>query len=117
MAFHLLTRRPKGLSLGADGGRRMNAIIREWIGLVARGVFQTYRLNRCAPLIMGIGLLSCQSPDDHVGSVRAAVSTLNQPVLSVVDTNPDPKVFEAELSVDEQDVSIAGQVVHAIIYK
>jgi FtsP/CotA-like multicopper oxidase with cupredoxin domain len=38
-------------------------------------------------------------------------------VVDVVDTNPDPNVFEASLSVDEQDVMIDGTTVHSLIYK
>ena len=48
---------------------------------------------------------------------RASATTLSQPVLDVVDTNPDPNVFAAELSVDEQDVIIGGTTVHTLIYK
>lgn len=44
-------------------------------------------------------------------------TTLSNPVLEVVDTNPDPNIFEAELSADEQDVMIDGTLVHALIYK
>lgn len=51
------------------------------------------------------------------GSRWASATTLSQTVLNVVDTNPDPKVFEADLSVDEQDVNIGGTTVHALIYK
>ena len=46
-----------------------------------------------------------------------ASTTFNRPVLQVVDTNPDPAIFEAELSADEQDVDIDGTIVHALIYK
>jgi FtsP/CotA-like multicopper oxidase with cupredoxin domain len=45
------------------------------------------------------------------------VEPLSQSVLEVVDINPDPNIFEASLSADEQDVSIAGTTVHALIYK
>ncbi len=44
-------------------------------------------------------------------------TTLFRPVLEVVDTNPAPHIFEAELSADEQDVLIGGTTVHALIYK
>jgi len=46
-----------------------------------------------------------------------AMTTFSRPVLNVVDTNPDPTIFEAELSADEQDVDIDGITVHALIYK
>ena len=52
-----------------------------------------------------------------VGIHRAQATTLSQPVLDVVDTHPHPQVFEADLSVDEQDVNIGGTTVHTIIYK
>ena len=42
---------------------------------------------------------------------------ITQNVIDVVDTNPDPGVFEAAFSVDEQDVGIDGSTVHTIIYK
>ncbi len=44
-------------------------------------------------------------------------TTFSKPVINVVDTNPDPKVFEAAISADEQDVVINGTTVHALIYK
>jgi FtsP/CotA-like multicopper oxidase with cupredoxin domain len=46
-----------------------------------------------------------------------ATTTFSRPVLNVVDINPDPAIFEAELSADEQDVDIGGTTVHALIYK
>ena len=52
-----------------------------------------------------------------VGIQQATASTLSRTVLKVEDINPDPNIFEAELSVDEQDVEIDGTTVHAIIYK
>ena len=48
---------------------------------------------------------------------RTSATTLSHTVLDVADTNPDPRVFEAELSVDEQDVNIGGTTVHVLIYK
>lgn len=52
------------------------------------------------------------------GAPRAsAATTLSQPVLEVVDTNPDSNIFQADLTVDEQDVIIAGTTVHTLIYK
>jgi len=47
----------------------------------------------------------------------SATTTFDQPVLNVIDTNPDPAIFEAQLSADEQDVNIDGTTVHAYIYK
>jgi len=44
-------------------------------------------------------------------------STLNKKVLGVVDTNPDPSVFEAELSAIEKTVLIDGHTVKALIYR
>jgi len=46
-----------------------------------------------------------------------ADTVFSRPLLNVLDTNPDPSVFEAELTVDEQDVLIDGTNVHALIYK
>ncbi len=46
-----------------------------------------------------------------------AATTLSQPVLNVVDINPDPNIFEAALTAAEQDVTIDGNTVHAMIYK
>ena len=48
---------------------------------------------------------------------QAGATTLDQSVLNVIDTNPDPNIFEAALSADEQDVDIGGTTVHALIYK
>lgn len=44
-------------------------------------------------------------------------STLNKQVLNVVDVNPDPTVFEAELSAVEIPVEIDDQTVSALIYR
>ena len=38
-------------------------------------------------------------------------------LLEVVDTNPDPRVFAADFSADEQDVLLDDTVVHALVYK
>lgn len=46
-----------------------------------------------------------------------AASAFNQPVLNVIDISSDPNIFEASLSIDEQDAVINGTVVHTIIYK
>lgn len=51
------------------------------------------------------------------GIQTAGATTLSQSVLNVVDTNPDPNIFQAALSADEQDVDINGTIVHALIYK
>ena len=51
------------------------------------------------------------------GAQSAGATTLSQPVLNVVDTNPDPNIFEAALTAAEQDVTIDGNTVHAMIYK
>jgi FtsP/CotA-like multicopper oxidase with cupredoxin domain len=51
------------------------------------------------------------------GVQRAGATTLPQSTLQVVDTNPDPTIFEADLDADEQDVKIDGTTVHALIYK
>jgi FtsP/CotA-like multicopper oxidase with cupredoxin domain len=48
---------------------------------------------------------------------QTGATTLSQPVINVVDTNPDPGIFEAALSSDEQDVIIDGTTVHAMIFK
>jgi len=52
-----------------------------------------------------------------VGVQLTKAATLSQTVLNVMDTNANPNIFEANLSVDEQDVDINGTTVHAIIYK
>lgn len=52
-----------------------------------------------------------------LGIPQAGATSLSQSVLDVIDTNPDPNVFEASLSVDEQDVNINGTTVHTLIYK
>jgi FtsP/CotA-like multicopper oxidase with cupredoxin domain len=51
------------------------------------------------------------------GFQSAGATTLSQTVFNVVDTNPDPNIFEAALSAAEQDVDINGTAVHAMIYK
>jgi len=51
------------------------------------------------------------------GAQQVGATTLSQSVFNVVDTNPDPKIFQAALSADEQDVDINGTTVHALIYK
>ncbi|MCC2655707.1 MAG: multicopper oxidase type 3 [Panacagrimonas sp.] len=38
-------------------------------------------------------------------------------VVSATDTNPDPNIFEAWLTADERDVTIAGTTVHAMVYE
>jgi FtsP/CotA-like multicopper oxidase with cupredoxin domain len=38
-------------------------------------------------------------------------------VVSATDTNPDPNIFEAYLTADEQDVIIGGATVHAMVYR
>lgn len=48
---------------------------------------------------------------------QLGTTPLSQQVTDVIDTNPDPKIFEAELIADEQDVNIGGTTVHALIYK
>lgn len=48
---------------------------------------------------------------------QANASTLNKSVLQVVDTNPDPNIFEAELSAVENPVIIDGQYVETLVYR
>src|SRR5882762_6879502 len=38
-------------------------------------------------------------------------------IISATDINPDPNIFEAYLTAQEQDVTISGQTVHAMVYK
>ncbi len=38
-------------------------------------------------------------------------------LVAATDTNPDPNIFEAYLTADEQDVIINGTTVHAMVYK
>lgn len=59
----------------------------------------------CAVLITGVVTLS-----NFIGSSKAQI-------ISATDINPDPNVFEAYLTAQEQDVTIAGQTVHALVYK
>jgi FtsP/CotA-like multicopper oxidase with cupredoxin domain len=70
----------------------------------------------CALLGAALLLVACEDADQPPPE-RSASALLTHPVLQVVDTNPDPKVFQAEFTVAEQDVKIAGKVVHAVIYK
>jgi len=50
-------------------------------------------------------------------SGTVAASTLSRPLIEVVDTDPDPNIFQAELSADEQTASINGTSVDTLIYK
>ncbi|MCU1268599.1 MAG: multicopper oxidase type 3 [Acidobacteria bacterium] len=59
----------------------------------------------CAVLITGAFILS-----NFIGSSKAQI-------ISATDINPDPNIFEAYLTAQEQDVTIAGQTVHAMVYK
>ena len=38
-------------------------------------------------------------------------------LFSVTDVNPDPNIFECDLTASEKDVTIAGSTVHAMVYK
>lgn len=53
--------------------------------------------------------------------VALALSTFIQSskaqIITATDINPDPNIFEAYLTAQEQDVTIAGQTVHAWVYK
>jgi FtsP/CotA-like multicopper oxidase with cupredoxin domain len=44
-------------------------------------------------------------------------SKANAQVVSATDVNGDPNIFEAYLTADEQDVTIAGATVHAMVYR
>jgi FtsP/CotA-like multicopper oxidase with cupredoxin domain len=68
-------------------------------------------LRHKMPALAGLALLCCLS------SLPVVAASLSRPALDVVDVNADPKIFEAHLSADEQDVSIGGTTVHALIYK
>lgn len=46
-----------------------------------------------------------------------ASSQLKGQVVSATDVNVDPNIFEAYLTADEQDVTIAGATVHAMVYR
>ena len=86
-------------------------------------------MNMWLPCIIAASVLALYgcSPDSETSSSSQAEDVsllaargnlpLTQTVLDVVDTNPDPGVFEAEFSVDEQDVNIDGSTVHALIYR
>ena len=67
-------------------------------------------LKRCVFTLICLFIVS-------TGIQPASATTISQTVLNVVDTNPDPNIFEANLSADEQDVDINGTTVHALIYK
>lgn len=69
-------------------------------------------------------MVACNPPSDRanpfpgaLGGGEQAVTMLSRPVLDIVDTNPDPHVFQADLVVDEQDVVIGGTTVHALVYR
>ncbi|GJL54196.1 MAG: hypothetical protein NPIRA02_13280 [Nitrospirales bacterium] len=47
--------------------------------------------------------------------VQAAHASLS--LVSATDVNPDPNIFEAYLTADEQDVMIDGTTVHALVYR
>jgi FtsP/CotA-like multicopper oxidase with cupredoxin domain len=75
-------------------------------------------------MFVALALANCDSgtnssstaQDDRIAA-HGVATALSQPILPVLDTNPDPDVFEANLIVDEQDVMIDSTVVHSIIYK
>jgi FtsP/CotA-like multicopper oxidase with cupredoxin domain len=46
-----------------------------------------------------------------------ACGTANAGLVAATDTNPDPDIFEAYLTADEQDIVIDGATVHAMVYK
>jgi FtsP/CotA-like multicopper oxidase with cupredoxin domain len=75
-------------------------------------------LGRWAAALVSVLVLAC-NPIDRAPTARdkQSTSTFTKPAVEVVDTNPEPNVFEAELTVAEQDVTIDGTVVHATIYK
>ena len=74
-----------------------------------------HQADQGAPELADVGLAA--RGDEQPTTQRGHVPELSQTVLDVVDINPDPNVFEASLSVDEQDVNIGGTTVHALIYK
>jgi FtsP/CotA-like multicopper oxidase with cupredoxin domain len=52
-----------------------------------------------------------------VGAQQAGATSLDRTVIDVVDINPDPNIFEAVLSADEQVATIDGTDVQTLIYK
>jgi FtsP/CotA-like multicopper oxidase with cupredoxin domain len=52
-----------------------------------------------------------------LGAQQAGATSLDRPVIDVVDINPDPNIFEAVLSADEQVATIDGTDVQTLIYK
>ena len=77
------------------------------------------RLNIHSKIGIALRFLVLLTSLTAISGIRTvnATTTFSRPVLNVVDINPDPTIFEAELSADEQDVDIDGTTVHALIYK
>src|SRR5829696_8244083 len=47
----------------------------------------------------------------------AFAPSANADLFPTTDINPDPNIFECDLTADEHDVTIGGSTVHAFAYK
>ncbi len=80
-------------------------------------------------LALALGVASCEDAGEkdvagvlpesapEFAALTAGTTPLTRRVFDVLDTDPSPGVFAAELIADEQDVDIGGTTVHALIYK
>ena len=72
--------------------------------------------------IIALTLVSCdssqkESTQNDVESSAKGIEPISRAVIDVIDVNPDPNIFEASLSVDEQNADIDGTIVKSLIYK
>ena len=58
-----------------------------------------------------------ESTQNDIQGTAKGIQPISRAVINVIDVNPDPAIFEASLSVDEQDATIDGTVVKTLIYK
>jgi FtsP/CotA-like multicopper oxidase with cupredoxin domain len=87
------------------------------IGLLSSLVAIILILTGCSPGQESSSETSDTTSDFTAFALMPGTTPITPGVLDVVDTNPDPAIFEASLSVDEQDVTIDGITVHSLIYK
>lgn len=66
---------------------------------------KTKTINQIASLAWGLCLLALSA-----WPTRAAL-------IQATDVNPDPNIFEAYLTADEQDLTIAGFTAHCMVYR
>ena len=100
------------LSTAAGIKLKFSLFTHRWNVLIPRK-----RGSKPANPVSAVSLLAIVLLTGFSGVENAAATVLNRQVVNVVDTNPDPHVFEAELSADEQTASINGTEVDALIYK